>query len=392
MITRKVELRVFRGAATGFSTVQHSGVLLYWPHGFGDFVFLSTIVPLLEPTNRYFITRFGDDNSAVFDGCDFVTPLYLGFDSAVCGHGKKFNVEHFGLEGIQNATTSELSLPLALAEACKKHQIDCIVHLPFWETYGRDSFPFHTKGRKNLRLLVSPQALTDVDLSKPLLSALNFTAPAFVQQWVENRLRTFTGWMSQKLCLITRNGYTSVGKNWGHLWRGDLPAGKQREGEECRDFMRLLHQHDPGWIFVVMEDRIFKGDDTVTDRQWRSFSYAELFTGANGGPLPFALVLKALLAVSDLTIGVPSGPTHLAMAKPGLPTIGIWTEHFPSWYDEPKNEAIHLLSRNVWAEPLATRPGSFSNLESLNYRMRKLEARIISGEDVFCAFEDLMGR
>ena len=52
MQTRPYECRVFRSAEDGFENVRNAAVLIYWPHGFGDFVFLSTILPLLEPSNR----------------------------------------------------------------------------------------------------------------------------------------------------------------------------------------------------------------------------------------------------------------------------------------------------------------------------------------------------
>ena len=90
MVSQVLQMRVFRERLEGFGQVRDTGVLIYWPHGFGDFVFLATILPFLEPSNRYFITRFGDNNTAVFDGCELLTPLYLGFDSTACQDGTKF--------------------------------------------------------------------------------------------------------------------------------------------------------------------------------------------------------------------------------------------------------------------------------------------------------------
>ena len=95
---------------------------------------------------------------------------------------------------------------------------------------------------------------------------------------------------------------------WGHNWREDLPDGMRREGEEARDFLRLMQERDPGWLFVTMEDRHFSGEDTIRDRALRCVSYAELFGQQGCGGMPFGLVLKALVQLAELVIGVPAGP------------------------------------------------------------------------------------
>ena len=241
-----------------------------------------------------------------------------------------------------------------------------------------------------LRHLVSPERLATLDLNRALPSALNFAAPDFVRTWVEARLRSFAGWNGSKLGIIVRNGYTSAGKNWGHQWREDLPDGCQREGEECRDFLRLMHARDPGWRFVVMEDRLFSGDDTVRDHALNCMSYAELFGALSESGPPFALTAKALLQVAELVIGIPAGPFHLAMAQPGVPTIGLWIEHAPSWCDEPKAASLHLVGRNVWNGEAAARPGTFEKQGELEFRARRLDSRIIPGEAVLSAVEELL--
>ena len=74
-----------------------------------------------------------------------------------------------------------------------------------------------------------------------------------------------------------------------------------------------------------MGERIFTGMNTVCDAALECVCCADLFGDAALSSPPFALVLKALLHFADLAVGVPAGPYHLAMAKPGLPTIGLWT-------------------------------------------------------------------
>jgi hypothetical protein len=114
-----------------------------------------------------------------------------------------------------------------------------------------------------------------------------------------------------------------------------------------------------------------------------------LFGAPEIGVLPFGLVMKVLVNLAELCVGVPSGPFHLAMAKPGLPTVGIWIEHLPSWYDEPKAASRHVISRNVRDCGLDLRPGSFFRKEGLEFRALRVDSRIITGEQVMAAVEDL---
>ncbi len=391
MKTRPYECRVYRSAEDSFPAVRDSAVLIYWPHGFGDWVFLSHVLPLLEPSNRYFITRFGDHSTALYDGCRIATPLYVGHNETRCGDGADFGNPHFGLRR-DGSGTRTLKLPLGLHAQCVKHGIAAVVDIPFWENYGNGEYPRHTKARGYLRQLAPAARLAECDLNRPLPSALAWEAPANLLAWVEARLRTRGGLdAGRKLCVIARQGYTSVGKNWGHQWREDLPPGRQHEGEECRDFMRLLRRKDPAWFFVTMEERVFTGENTVRDAALECVSYDELFGATDATSPPFALILKALLHFADLVVGVPAGPYHLAMAKPGLPTIGLWTQHWPAWYDEPKAESVHLVSRNLRDSGALARPGSFSRMGALEFRIRELETRIIPGEKVLETAEELLG-
>ena len=391
MKTRPYECRVYRSAEDGFPAVRDTAVLIYWPHGFGDWVFLSHILPLLEPSNRWFVTRFGDDNTSLYDGCASATPLYLGHNETRCGDGADFGNADFGLR-TGGGGPRTLELPLGLHAQCVRHGIAAVVNIPFWEIYGKAEYPFHTKARGFLREVAAPARLAAGDLTRALPGALAWDAPGHVLAWVEARLRTWGGLEpGRKLCIIARHGYTSVGKNWGHQWREDLPPGRQHEGEECRDFIRLLRRKDPAWFFVTMEERAFTGADTVRDAALGCVSYDELFGASTASSMPFALVLKALLHFADLAVGVPTGPYHLAMAKPGLPTVGLWMEHWPAWYDEPKAESIHLVSRNLRESGALSRPGSFSRRGTLEFRTRELETRIIPGEEVLGAVEELLG-
>ena len=79
------------------------------------------------------------------------------------------------------------------------------------------------------------------------------------------------------------------------------------------------------------------------------------------------------------------------MVKQGLPVVGLWIEHFPSWYDEPKAESIHLISRNLAEMGEDRKPGTFSEAGGLVFRTRWLQSRIIPGQSAFEATSSFLG-
>ena len=382
--------RVYSHDQGDFKSVRNSNILIYWPHGFGDFVHLSYLIPLLESSNNYWITRFGDDYISVMEGHDRVSPLYLGTSSTHVHHGALYHNRHFGLDYSEiDGTVKRLNLPFSLYRVCKQHRIDVVLWSGYPETWGRTPFPYHSKIRHLIPYLVREEAQNQIKVGQPLKSSINFEVAPWILRWVEARLASFAGFGVRKLCLISRNGYTSIGKNWGHCWREDLPPTQRREGQECRDFMRLMLRKDRRWMFLVMEDRLFSGDDTVRSPKFNSYSYAELFGISGASSVPYGIVMKALVNLATLSIGVPTGTYHLSMAKADLPTIGIWTEHLPSWFDEPKTSSIHLISRNVCEQQLDLRPGSFCQKGELEFRMLWVASRVITGAQVLSAVEQL---
>jgi hypothetical protein len=224
-------------------------------------------------------------------------------------------------------------------------------------------------------------------LARPLDTAINFEVSPQITTLVEARLRSQLGWKGKKLCVIARNGYTGCEKNWAHLWREDMPENDRREGAECREFMRLMLQKDQAWVFVVMEDRSFDGDDTMRNRELHCASYSELFGGIDGCGLPFAWVVKILIKSADFVVGVPTGPFHLAMAYGQVPLVGLWTSYFPSWWDEPRAPAVHLVGRDVFDQGRHKSPGSFERRGELGFPVRALESRVIRGGAVVEASE-----
>lgn len=391
MHTALYRAKVFSDASGHFRDVRNANVLIYFPHGFGDWVQLSYVLPLLEPSNRYWITGFGDDNIAVMENDSRVNPIYLGVNSARCLDGEALGCQNLGLDWEQvNGSMQALRLPGPLHDICRRNEIDTVLWSSYPETYGYQPFPYHSKPRNIIPNLVPEKILEKIDLGAPLKSSIRFEVSPWVQQWVESKLMTVVGLRGHMLCVVGRHGYSSVGKNWGHLWREDLPSDRRREGEECRDFMRLMLQKDNRWRFLVVEDRLYSGDDTVRSADLHAYSYAELFGTPESSCLPFGLVMKVVLNLAELFVGVPAGPYELSMAKPQLPTVGIWIEHLPSWYDEPKTASLHVIGRNIHECGRDERPGSFSRSNGLEFRTMWVDTRIITGEQVMTAVEQLI--
>src|SRR5580693_2233037 len=79
-----------------FAALRDRRVLIYWPHGLGDWVHFGAVAPLLEPSNSYAMTRFGDDYVSVMEGNASVEPLASGLRSPSDGAGA--GARHLGLE------------------------------------------------------------------------------------------------------------------------------------------------------------------------------------------------------------------------------------------------------------------------------------------------------
>ncbi len=160
-----------------------------------------------------------------------------------------------------------------------------------------------------------------------------------------------------------------------------MPDTKQKEGEEARDFVRLLKKHDEKWICLAMEDRHFEGDNTIKSKN--CFTYAEIFGTPDLSFLPFGIIMKYLNYRANLVVGVPTGPYHLSMITNTHPTVGLWIEHLPSWYDEPKSDSIHIISKNVADKGLDKRVGSFFKHDNLEFNHIISESKPLFGELVF---------
>ncbi len=194
-----------------FAAVRNSRVLIYWPHGFGDFVHLSYVIPLLEPSNEYFITRFGDDFVHLYDEGRRAAPIYSGEMSV--GNGSAFGVApHFGLDMDAIANRVErIEIPEPLRSRIHDAKVELMLFSRYPEMTGRTPYPYQTKARFLASKLVGAKRLAQFDLSKPLRSSLAFRAPADAVRRVEQRLRDAVA-PGERLYLLSPGGHTQLRK------------------------------------------------------------------------------------------------------------------------------------------------------------------------------------
>ncbi|GAC1502000.1 MAG: hypothetical protein NVS1B14_06600 [Vulcanimicrobiaceae bacterium] len=332
----RMRYRVFGERDRGFQTLRGTRVLIYWPHGLGDWVHLSTIIPMLEPSNQYFITRFGDDYVAAFDGHATVAPLFSGVHRI--SDGSDFGAKHFGLDHRHvRGRTMELQCPPPFDRTFAQAGIEAVLYTDYPERAGRSRFPFHTKARLLAKSLVAPERLEQFDLTQPLKNTLDFSVSAVTQNAVDARLRTLMG-PADKLCVLATAGHTNARKNW--------PA------PEAERFVQRFASLDPCWKFLNLDK-----------------DFGPLFAGLD---LPFARAYRALLARTHLFVGVPAGPLHVAMARADVPMVGIWLAHHPDWYDEPNSNALHLVGEFVYRSKFDRRAASVTKPAALRHRIEPL--------------------
>lgn len=346
-----------------FAALRDTRVLFYWPHGLGDWVHFGAIAPLLEPSNRYGITRFGDDYVSLMEGSALVVPVASGMRTP--SDGAELGARHLGLELRRcNGRRVAIEIPRPLDEAVRGFAPEALLWTDYPETEGRTAFPFHTKARNLARLLVREERLASFDLAAPLRNAIDFSAPPATQRRLDDRLARFAP-PGTRLCVLSRSGVTAARKNWGN-------------GSEARAFVDAMARADRRWRFVTMDDE---------DLAERAIGFRALFGDLDE---PFARLFKAFAVRIDLFVGIPAGPLHFAIARGGIPTVGLWMAHHPDWYDEPGPETIHLIGRYVRERGFDRRPATTTKPPSLMHRLVYLDASSIGSEVVLEAARELI--
>jgi hypothetical protein len=365
-----VRLPVFVDDRGTVTAMRDRRVLVYWPHGFGDFVHFSFVAPLLEPSNTYFIARFGDDFVHLYDEGDIVKPLYSGV-RAIGDGSQQGAAPHFGLD-FDHLRSGEHDLDIPEPLRTRMHQagIDAVLACRYPELTGRVPYPWQTKARYLAHQLVAPERLETFDLSKPLRSSLAFDAPVESQRRIEGRLREIVT-SREKLYVLSPGGHTQIDKSWPEY--------------DVMEFARALRKRDPSAKLVCVDER-------TSERIGRDPTLAptttDLFAGLD---LPFAHVLLTLVRVAHAFAGVAAGPLHAALAIGNRPVVGLWLAHWPEYYDEPTIGALHLVGPNVYLQRLDRRIGAVTKAQAevLPYAIQAFQKHPPKAADVLDAFAAL---
>jgi hypothetical protein len=357
------ELPVYDEHRGGFAALTGRRVLIYWPHGLGDFVHLAYVLPLLEPSNEYFLTRFGDDFVHLYDTAAIAHPIYSGERRIGAGSPPHFGVN---FKKIRNRV-ERLTIPEPLRSRIESARIDTVLYTDYPEKTGRVAYPFHTKARYIIGKLVAPERLAQFDLSQPLQPGIPFTAPDASRRLVEDRLRAAVE-PGDRLYLISPGGHTQLDKIWPEA--------------SVAEFARLVRARDARARVVVIDERT---SDAIGREPGLAPTTADLFAGLD---VPFAHLLTTLIRASHAYAGVSSGPLHCAIAIGGRPTAGIWLAHWPEYYDEP-SEAVHLVGPNVYRKKLDQRIGAYTKKQApaLRYRIVPFRERMPAAADVLDALD-----
>ena len=365
-----LEMPVYSDDGRAFGAVTNRRVLIYWPHGFGDFVHLSFVVPLLEPSNEYFVTRFGDDFVHLYDCGERILPLFSG--TRVLGSGAEQGARpHFGLDldhppdGI-----TRLDVPEPMRSRMQEHGIETLLVCRYPEMTGRTPYPWQTKARYLASRIVAPQRFASIDLSQPLRSSLAFRAPSQAERRIEARLRE-TIPTGARLYVLSAGGHTQVDKIWPE--------------REVVAFAHEMRRRDPHARLVTVDERT---SAVIGRESGLAPTTTDLFGDLD---LPFAHLLVTLVRAAYAYVGVASGPLHAALAMGGRPTVGIWLAHWPEYYDEPSPEAIHLVGPEVYRRGLDRRIGARTKARAgvLPYRIEAFRDRPPTSTDALDALQHL---
>lgn len=351
---KTVSLPVYDERRGRFAKLTGRNVFVYWPHGLGDWAHLGLILPFLEPSNRYTVSRYGDDYVALLDGNAYASPSYTGVRAI--SDGSDAGARHLDVNWKRiNGRVRRIAIP-RFEQEFERTGFDAVLYTDYPDRAGRTKFPFHTKARALVRDLVTvtPQVLRALD--RPLASTISFSVDAALQAQVEARLRSYVQ-PGERFLLLGRGGHTNSLKDW--------------DVQEADRLRALASAQTPRWRVIAFEDE-----------------FQVLFGDIDA---PFALVLKALFRCADLMVGVPAGPLHVALGYNRIPVVGIWLAHHPDWYEERSESAMHLLGKPLFDARYDRRPANTSLPEHL--RNRSVEFRTqprITAADVWQAARELL--
>ncbi len=364
----RTTLRAFDERNGAFARLRGERVAIYWPHGFGDWVHFGAIAPLLSPENAYAIFRIGDDFSALFTGVRPVAALPSGIRAV--GDGAELGARHLGMNWKRLRGRMEtVALPGSLRDAFERFAPTALLYTDYPEPEGRLAYPFHTKARALARALVSEERLAGFDPARPLRQSLGFKASSDLQRRFDAVLARYVD-PGDRVLLLATSGHTEPAKAW--------PAA------DATAFVKMARARDPRVRAIAFGES--DGSATGPDRRGGTIAFRSLAAEMDA---PFAEVLLALMARSHAFVGVPAGPLHAVAARGGIPLVGLWFAHYPTWYDEPNSLALHLVGKRPIARGFHLRPASTTLPPSLEHRIEHLGTEQIAPEVVLDALARL---
>ena len=365
--------RVYRDEGGIFAQLRHRRILIYWPHGLGDAVHLGYILPTLDPSNRYYISRYGDDYVALFAGDTIAQPLYTGIRSTHNDFGASARDLHLGIPYKSvHGQLATLMLTPTLAKQLKELEIEDILWTDYPDPAGRRAYPYHTKARSLIAALAPETCRTHLATTLRLPTSLSFEPDPEIAAAIDMELQD-AGLADHSICAIQSGGHTNPAKGWPEL--------------ECRAWAEEFCRLYPNWHAVFLD--LSKGEPAPTDLTGRMHGMSDLFHVVLQH-YPYAAVLKAFLSRVQLMVGIPAGPFHLAMAFGHIPCVGLWYAHHPLWYDEWHPRARHCVSRRVANLGYESARATQSVPSQYHERLWRYETLALSSEAIFAAVEEVL--
>jgi hypothetical protein len=332
------------------------------------------------------MTGYGDNYTSVLDHSE-VKPIYCGVNNVYL-QGAEFPPLPDYIHPDEDITVGiKKFLPASIANFCEKNNIKYFFHEPFFESGSE--FPYNSKARYHFNYF--KDFLTPKEknlLNFKLKNAITIEDNVSCTNMIRSRLQVTTNYNNNsKLIIISRYGITSVGKNWGHLYR---TPKYPNEGDEAREFIDLCHRKNKNCIFISMEHDLFEGKNTLADHSKNCYSSFELFGGfGTKDSIPYAMFLKSLFTISDIHVGCPTGPLGLSLLYDNVKSVGLYTELMPSWYFEPGNNNVNIVSGSRIDSRLQDKR-TFDINGTLNYNTKYVSTPYIPGNIVFNEVENIL--
>ena len=318
-----------------FKMLTNSKVLIYFPHGVGDWVFLSQILPYLDPSNEYFVTRIGDHNVSLFDGCEHATPIYSGIADTHASAELMGNTSHLNYNSSFHGR-QELTMTDTMSNQIDRHGITHAAFLlGFPDPYLQKEAPWHSKARYNTYRYVNMGRKAS-NFFGDFHPTVNMTVHDETDSIIRPALQDFIG--DGKLCVICPSGFHNNRRDWGITNRDGLHSY-----QEVRDFMNVMKENDPSWKFLLMS-MFDKNDEPYLESDLLD---CKSYSGLIPNDLLFGHAIKSILNLASLAVSSDTGPLHIALCRRDLPVVGVWNTCLPWNYDEPRSGFVNVISKNV---------------------------------------------